>query len=140
MIGLILAEVRNRGWVAAPWSDRLPANHFEAILLPFTLLLLAEVISLIFALARSVSAAVAKQLEIMSLILVRQSFKELTYLDEHGRATLKTLCLNGGAQDPATIDEVACVPGTAIMADWTGHSIDGHVKARAEPWASQRAM
>ncbi len=82
IIGLVLTEVRSHGWVSSPWSDRLPANHFEAILLPFTLLLLAEVISLVFALANSVSAAVAKQLEIMSLILIRQSFKELTYLPE----------------------------------------------------------
>lgn len=82
VLGLILVEVRNRGWVPAGANYRLPSNHFEAILLPFTLLLLAEVVSLVFALARSVSAAVAKQLEIMSLILIRQSFKELTYLPE----------------------------------------------------------
>jgi hypothetical protein len=82
VLGLLLVEVRNRSWISEAVGERLPSNHFEAILLPFTLLLLAEVISLVFALARSVSAAVAKQLEIMSLILIRQSFKELTYLPE----------------------------------------------------------
>jgi len=51
-------------------------------LLPFTLLLLAEVISLVFAIAQSVAIAVGKQLEIMSLILIRQSFKELTFFPE----------------------------------------------------------
>jgi phosphate starvation-inducible membrane PsiE len=40
------------------------------------------VISLVLALASSISSAVGKQLEIMSLIQVRQSFKELTYFDE----------------------------------------------------------
>ena len=37
---------------------RLPSNHFEAILLPFALLLLAEIISLLFELAQSVATAV----------------------------------------------------------------------------------
>lgn len=82
VVGLLLVEIRRYGWAPAAVADRLPVNHFEAILLPFTLLLLAEVISLVFALARSVAAAVTKQLEIMSLILIRQSFKELTYFPE----------------------------------------------------------
>ncbi len=80
--GLLLVELRRFGWVSPEIAARLPSNHFEAILLPFTLLLLAEVISLVFALAQSVASAVAKQLEIMSLILIRQSFKELTYFPE----------------------------------------------------------
>jgi hypothetical protein len=82
VIGLLLVEVRRLQWLPADISVRLPSNHFEAILLPFTLLLLAEVISLVFAIAESVASAVGKQLEIMSLILIRQSFKELTYFPE----------------------------------------------------------
>ncbi len=82
VVGLLLVEVRRLQWLPESISGRLPANHFEAILLPFTLLLLAEVISLVFALAESVAMAVGKQLEIMSLILVRQSFKELTFFPE----------------------------------------------------------
>jgi hypothetical protein len=80
--GLLLVEIKRFGWVSPELALRLPSNHFEAILLPFSLLLLAEVISLVFALAQSVATAVAKQLEIMSLILIRQSFKELTYFPE----------------------------------------------------------
>jgi ABC-type multidrug transport system fused ATPase/permease subunit len=80
--GLALVEARRLPWLSQDLIDRLPSNHFEAILLPFTLLLLAEVISLVFALAQSVAVAVGKQLEIMSLILIRQSFKELTYFPE----------------------------------------------------------
>jgi hypothetical protein len=82
VVGLALVEARRIPWLSQEVIERLPSNHFEAILLPFTLLLLAEVISLVFALAQSVAMAVGKQLEIMSLILIRQSFKELTYLDE----------------------------------------------------------
>jgi hypothetical protein len=80
--GLALVEVRRLPWLSQELAERLPSNHFEAILLPFTLLLLAEVISLVFALAQSVAMAVGKQLEIMSLILIRQSFKELTFFPE----------------------------------------------------------
>jgi len=80
--GLALVEARRLPWLSQDLIDRLPSNHFEAILLPFTLLLLAEVISLVIALAQSVAVAVGKQLEIMSLILIRQSFKELTYFPE----------------------------------------------------------
>jgi hypothetical protein len=82
VIGLLLVEVRRLQWFPADISVRFPSNHFEAILLPFTLLLLAEVISLVFAIAESVASAVGKQLEIMSLILIRQSFKELTFFPE----------------------------------------------------------
>jgi hypothetical protein len=80
--GLALVEARRLPWLPQDLAERLPSNHFEAILLPFTLLLLAEVISLVFALAQSVAMAVGKQLEIMSLILIRQSFKELTSFPE----------------------------------------------------------
>lgn len=81
-IGMVAIEANRRGWFPAGLSDHLPDKHFDAILWAFTLLLLAEVISLIFALAKSVATAVGKQLEIMSLILVRQSFKELTKFSE----------------------------------------------------------
>jgi hypothetical protein len=82
LLGLFVIELRRQGWLPETFREQIPTNHFVAILFPFTLLLLAEVISLVFALAKSVAIAVGKQLEIMSLILIRQSFKELTYLDE----------------------------------------------------------
>jgi hypothetical protein len=82
VVGLALVEARRIPWLSPELTERLPSNHFEAILLPFTLLLLAEVISLVFAIVQSVAIAVGKQLEIMSLILIRQSFKELTYFPE----------------------------------------------------------
>jgi len=49
--GLSLVEARRIPWLSPELAERLPSNHFEAILLPFTLLLLAEVISLVFAIA-----------------------------------------------------------------------------------------
>ncbi len=82
LLGMILIEVNRRGWLPSAVADDIPTKHFDAIIWAFTLLLLTEVISLIFALAKSVSIAAGKQLEIMSLILVRQSFKELSKLSE----------------------------------------------------------
>lgn len=82
LTGVGLIECSRRGWLPESISGQLPDKHFDAILWAFTLLLLAEVVSLIFALAKSVATAVGKQLEIMSLILVRQSFKELTKFSE----------------------------------------------------------
>jgi hypothetical protein len=82
VIALLAVELRRFAAIEPAIERWLPSNHFEAILVPFTLLLLAEVISLVFAIAQSVATAVGKQLEIMSLILIRQSFKELTYLPE----------------------------------------------------------
>ncbi|HSL16328.1 MAG TPA: hypothetical protein VLB51_00315 [Methylomirabilota bacterium] len=82
LAGMLIIELRRQGWLPESLAVHLPDKHFDAILWAFTLLLLAEVISLIFALAKSVATAVGKQLEIMSLILVRQSFKELTKFSE----------------------------------------------------------
>lgn len=82
LAGLLTVEARRRGWLPDGLAEHVPSKHFYAILVAFTLLLLTEVIELVFALAQSVASAVGKQLEIMSLILIRQSFKELTYFDE----------------------------------------------------------
>ena len=82
VFGLVLVEFKRQGWLPAWFEDQIPTNHFVALLFPFTLLLLTEMISLVFALAQSVAIAVGKQLAIMSLILIRQSFEELTYFDE----------------------------------------------------------
>jgi hypothetical protein len=60
----------------------VPLNHFHAVNLAFTLLLLFEVIALVFNLAESVSYSLGKQFEILSLILIRQAIKELTTFQE----------------------------------------------------------
>ena len=82
LLALAVIEANRRGWLPGGLAEVLPTKHYDAILLAFTLLLLTEVVDLVFSLAQSVSNAVGKQLEIMSLILIRQSFKELTFLDE----------------------------------------------------------
>lgn len=80
IVSLVVIELRRQGWV--PSFGFIPTNHFYAVEVAFTLLLLVEIGGLIFGLARSVSNAVGKQFEILSLILLRQSFKEFTSFSE----------------------------------------------------------
>lgn len=110
LIALAVIEIGRRGWLPDAWAQLVPAKHYHAILLAFTLLLLTEVVDLIFSLAQSVARAVGKQLEIMSLILIRQSFKELTFLDEpivwhqvNGEVTTRVLYILSDAVGAVTI-------------------------------------
>lgn len=82
LISLLMVELRRQGWLPASWNEEITTSHFHALSVAFTLLLLLEVIELVLALPRSVASAAGKQFEIMSLILARQSFKELADLDE----------------------------------------------------------
>ncbi|MEM1056300.1 MAG: hypothetical protein AAGI52_12310 [Bacteroidota bacterium] len=77
---LIVIELARLGWI--PPTLGIPTNHFAAIALAFTALLVIEVIGLVLALARSVAEAAGKQFELFSLILIREAFKELGTLGE----------------------------------------------------------
>lgn len=60
----------------------LPSNHFWAIEVAFLVLLFFEVLSIIFYLPRSVSGSLVKQLEVVTLIFLRQAFKEFNNFSE----------------------------------------------------------
>ncbi len=79
---LVVIELRRQGLLPARFSSAVPTNHFYAVQLAFTLLLLMEVIALVFSLAESVSNSVGMQFEIFSLILLRQAFEEFTHFTE----------------------------------------------------------
>jgi hypothetical protein len=51
-------------------------NYFLAVDISFTLLLVFEILGLVFVLPKSVADAVGKQMEIVSIILLRSAFKE----------------------------------------------------------------
>jgi hypothetical protein len=80
--GLAMIEANIRGLLPEPLAHLTPTNHFYAIKLAFTLVLVIEVIGLVFVLPASVSKAVGKQFEILCLILLRNSFKELVNFTE----------------------------------------------------------
>jgi hypothetical protein len=75
-------ELNRSGLLPAVLAPPTPTNHFHAVNLAFTLVLILEVISLIFTLPCSFSRSVGKQFEILSLILLRDAFKELSHFAE----------------------------------------------------------
>lgn len=82
LMSLALIHFNHMQILPDPLKSIIPTNHFHAIRLVFTLLLIYEVIGLVFSMVHSVSEAVGKQFEILSLILLRQSFKEFVYFDD----------------------------------------------------------
>lgn len=77
---LALIELNTLGLLPEPLASKISMNRFHAVTQTFTLVLVLEVVELVFSLPRSTSRAVAKQFEILALILLRNAFKELTYL------------------------------------------------------------
>lgn len=75
-------ELNRQGFLPTPLATHIPKNHFHAVNLAFSLVLILEVISLIFTLPSSFSKSVGKQFEILALILLRDAFKELSAFGE----------------------------------------------------------
>lgn len=71
---LVVIELRRLGLLPEALAGRIPDRHFYAVDFAFTLLLLLEVVSLIFSLSHSFSDSLGKQFEILSLILLRETF------------------------------------------------------------------
>lgn len=82
ILGLLGIELNRQGWLPDSIAAITPLNHFYAVNLAFTMLLVLEVLSLIFVLSTSVSKSLGKQIEILTLILLRNSFKELSHMHE----------------------------------------------------------
>ena len=76
---LLLIELRRLGLLPFEW---IPSNHFHAIRLGFNLLLVVEVVGLVFGLTGTPGRTLGRQFEILSLILLRQSLKELVHAPE----------------------------------------------------------
>jgi len=79
---LAVIELNRQGFLPAGLAALLPRNHFYAVHAAFTVILVLEVISLIFVLPCSFSRSLGKQFEILSLILIRNAFKELSFFTE----------------------------------------------------------
>lgn len=81
----------------APLNHIIPSlsKPFFAIEVVFTILLILELITLIFVLPKSVARSLAKQLELLSLIFLRNAFKEFSHLDEfsHWSSSKHTITL-----------------------------------------------
>ncbi|MGE4561107.1 MAG: hypothetical protein AB7E77_12970 [Desulfobulbus sp.] len=82
LLSLAVIELKRQGLLPQELADLVPGNHFYAVHAAFTVILVLEVISLIFVLPCSFSRSLGKQFEILSLILIRNAFKELSYFAE----------------------------------------------------------
>jgi len=79
---IIIIEMNRWALFPESLSRFLPSKHLAAVELIFTLSLLFELLSLVFTLAHSVSISLGKQFEILSLVLIRDIFKEFSHFDE----------------------------------------------------------
>jgi hypothetical protein len=82
VVSLLAIEFNRNSLLPEAIGSVIPTNPFYSVHLAFSLLLLAEIISLIFILPCSVSRAVGKQFEILALIFLRNAFKELIHFSE----------------------------------------------------------
>lgn len=79
---IVIVEINRQGFLPAPYNEIIPTSHFYAVEFTFTLLLLTEVVSLVFGLTRSFSRSIGIQMEILALILLRDTFKRFTEFSE----------------------------------------------------------
>ena len=78
IIHLFLILLNNNGYLDLSFfQDKLFVNPISAIYTPFSFILIYEAFLLIYYLPRSFTTSIAKQFEIMSLILIRKIFKDI---------------------------------------------------------------
>lgn len=82
LLAMLGIELNRRGFLPAEVAAITPTNHFHAISLAFTFILGLEIMGLILTISCSLSRSLGKQLEILSLILLRDAFKVLSGLPE----------------------------------------------------------
>jgi len=82
IISLILIQLNRWGILPSYISPYISTNHFFAVEVAFIVLLGFEVLSLVFILPSSVAKSLHKQFEIISLIMLRNAFKEFSHFGE----------------------------------------------------------
>jgi len=82
IFGVFAVEMNIRGFVPEFLERLTPTKHLVIIAQVFTLVLCFEVISLIFSFVHSVTISMGKQIEVLSLVLLREVFKEFSYFSE----------------------------------------------------------
>jgi len=75
-------EAKRLGIMPPGLAAHIPDSRWAAINIAFTLILILELFNLAFTIACSLSRALAKQFQILGLIMLRNAFKELAHLHE----------------------------------------------------------
>ncbi len=81
ILSVFLTFLNNNLNISDSVSKYLPDSYFFAVESVFKLLLAIEIIEMVFVLSHSITNSIAKQFEILSLILLRQGFKEFAQVD-----------------------------------------------------------
>lgn len=80
IIHLLLIGLVDFGMISIPNSGGLLKNPIAAIYTPFSFILVYEVYLLLYYLPKSISTYISKQYEIITLIIIRRLFKDLSNL------------------------------------------------------------
>lgn len=82
VLAITVIELNRWQLLPEPFASLFSRSHLAAIEHAFNLLLALEVVSLILSLSHSVTKSMGKQFEILSLILLRDTFKEFSHFSE----------------------------------------------------------
>ncbi len=78
----LITQLKISGILSTGFLSFIPSSHLYSIRLTFSMLLAYEILSMVFSLKNSVSNSIGKQIEILSLVILRHGFKDLVYFDE----------------------------------------------------------
>jgi hypothetical protein len=81
LVHLVIIYLVDLGWVVVASDSTLFSNPIAAIYTPFTFILIYEVYLLIYYLPKSITTYIGKQYEIITLIIIRRLFKDLSNLE-----------------------------------------------------------
>lgn len=90
---LCIIFLANNGLENHIFFSKITGNYLDAIYTPFSFILYYEVLLLIFSIPRSLTKSVRIQFEIVSLITIRNVFKDLAQIDHIGES-LNPVILN----------------------------------------------
>ena len=90
LFGIIMHLLAVNNWVNLGQLNPFFEQTFLIIDIPFTMLLIMELLSLIFVLPESVSRSVLKQFELLSLIFLRSAFKEFSHIQSLTESTINS--------------------------------------------------
>ena len=84
LLHLLLIFFWDMGWINHPLFNQFSGNYISAIYTPFSFLLIYEVFLFLIYLPKSFTRSIGKQYEIISLIVLRRIFKDISHFDmEH---------------------------------------------------------
>jgi len=79
ILHLVLILFENQGWINT--GSKFLENPIAAIYTPFSFILIYEVYLLVFFLPKSISYYIGKQYEIITFIVIRRIFKDISHLE-----------------------------------------------------------